>query len=329
MNFVVNQTIKMRFRSLRMGGKTVKSMRCAIFDSMLQFTPKAQEGYPSTKVTSIVNRDVPTASSDVWVAFFKLFGAAFHLVLQLAFFQFVVFVVARGAPKWVAVMPFVIIFVNLVLLGASEREQIKRTNEGLQADEGWNGACGEYAEMRDVVTGFRKGAVASKTFSEAHTKANTANFHAAEFEEHVMFAAVCTSMLVITILFLVLGQSAVDATKPPDERLQIGTMLALVNGVRILSGAFDNWFEALYSIVGGRASVERVAMLLNADTRRKMLWRGKKRREEGWRRLRRRERPRAATPRVRWTASRSIILASGTRVPAIPSAPRSWRTSAS
>lgn len=261
-------------RELRLGGKATQKLRQAVFDTMLQFTAPSQDRFPGAAVTTVLSRDVHVVNNQIWWLMFKLVEVGWHLVLQTIMFIMIT-VLFADQTLWILAIPPAIIVFNSALLHHNHHRQEQLTFDALQRDEEWNKCSGDYGELRDLVTGYRKDAEVSAQFAEAHRAANKATFEAASVEECVIWSSTSFSLLIMAVLLWVLSDGVMEG------KTKVGTMVTLVNAVKVLGSVIDVGFESVYDMVNGKPAIERIAALLNADTKRKMLWRARKRREKG------------------------------------------------
>ena len=81
-NFALNHYFNFKFRNLKLGGKATISLRVNMMTQMLNFTPDAQEDFPTGKVSKIMESQVGNAIATTWAAVFKLHAALFQLGCQ-------------------------------------------------------------------------------------------------------------------------------------------------------------------------------------------------------------------------------------------------------
>lgn len=271
-SFSLRHLLALRMRDLKLGGKATQYLRGAIFDTMIQFTPASQAKLPDSSVTLSVFRDVDDAVGDVWVTFFKFIASIVEVFFNAIFF--LVVACLHHEAIWILVVPFVIIICNVAMLKQTKREQRQLKTAALARQNTWVSFLAENCELRAAVTNYRKTHDVSVEFQHHHKKANAANFRCATLETRILWVSKWFSVAIGALLVYILGVTVINGN------MEVGTMIAMLGGVKALGANIGKAFTQIYTMTGAQSSIERIAELLNSDTRRKMLFRAAMRREE-------------------------------------------------
>eukprot|EP00662_Eupelagonemidae_sp_cell21_P056625 gene56625-biopygen87085 len=157
-----------------------------------------------------------------------------------------------------ALVPFASIAFNVVLLRSCAARQAQLVGEALDCDENWNGCVDENGDMRDIVTGYRKGPVVSEKFTSSHKEASNVHFTSQCFESNVMWVAHWFPRAMISVLIFVYAGEVMDG------RMEVGSMVALLQGLKVLGENLALGFKEMYALNNGFSSVVRISELLNS-----------------------------------------------------------------
>lgn len=292
-NFALNHYFNFKFRNLKLGGKATISLRVNMMTQMLNFTPDAQEDFPTGKVSKIMESQVGNAIATTWAAVFKLHAALFQLGCQTTVLLYLQY--GRRRQMWsgswgidkqseyggnfdvgtsiiIICIPVAMIIVDTILLGCFIKKQSQLSIETMDASDAWSSFLIESANMRSLVTTFRKGFPVAMQFKDMHKKANGKNFQANMFEAATGYYAKWFPTL-LAIFFMIYGGSQVmDGTMP------ISVFVAAYGTCNAFGGTLSSIFGAVFAMGEGYASIQKISDLLNAPTKRRAMLVGQQRR---------------------------------------------------
>lgn len=266
-----------QFRSLKLGGRATLSLRTAIFGTMVQLTPCNEENFETGSIVSLALHQTADAISKSWIAWFSLFE---HIVNAVLIYGWVIFIVvtsdisALQAMGCLVVPPFMLAC-NFLILAQTRKTATKLHHNSAGKEHAWVQVLTDGCSLRNIITNYRKGQDVADAFANYHRAFNTANFQANEFSAGAVELAKMNSRLVTVATVIFIGSRVIFHGASVSVYT---TLVSVINSVGPITG---NIFAAVFDIEQGCAAVKEVAELLNADTRRKMLFRNRIEHETG------------------------------------------------
>jgi len=292
-NFALNHWFNRKFRHLKLGGKAMKNMRENMMTTMLSFSPHSQEHFPTGKVSKIMESQVENAVATTWAAVFKLEGALFQLMFQTLFMIYLqwglpgleptgyskcVVDCADGddddctcdfvPPLIVTCIPIAMIVFDTFLLKLYIKAQSELSIQVMDKADAWSSFLIESANLRPLITTFRRGYAVALEFQGLHKEFNGKNFKANMFEAGTLWKAKWFPTL-LAVFFIYYGGGNLLKLAPADRN--VGTFVAAYNTTNAYGGTLGNIFAAVFAMGEGYASIKKMASLLNAETKRQQL----------------------------------------------------------
>lgn len=256
------------FENLKLGGKARMILRRAVVSTMVQLTNAEAEKYPSGECLAIMSEQVENAVNVVWVGLLNVWGSCFLLFLMTALSVYL----TRNTP-YILPIPFVMMIIDVVVLFCRVKGQVRLFSDWIDQDNKCKAMVVEMSEQRQLITAYRSGFKMETKFVKENKEQNQRRFDAVKYQQ-VTEKLIKWNHTVWIICTFILGamRASKKIIKPGDYAIIMTTILNYDREITLL-------FTQLFAAVNGFVSVQRIANLLNAPTRRKALLSARYRRQ--------------------------------------------------
>lgn len=250
------------FENIRLGGKSRMILRRALVSTMIQLTNSASEDYPSGECLSIMSEAVENATSECWVGIIKIWATLCQLFVITGMSIWSTLRVPYMIP-----LPFVMGAIDLFILKMRMNKQSDLFAIYEEADNAWKSNVIELVDMREVVTTYRAGFKMETAFAALNKVSNSTRFQASKYQNNTEKILKWVHTVFIVVFFVLAGLL-----------LTVPEFVVIIGTVYKFDSEISKLFGLLFGTVTGFVSVKKLAILLNANTRRKALLGGKQRR---------------------------------------------------
>lgn len=225
----------------------------------------------------ITDTQVEDAVKSTWMGCFSLWANTIKIIAMIIFLSFIAVEQAQlnNAPELYALIaiPFVLLLGDLILLARSVEPAAAMNYESMEADDAWTAFLVGSVFLRPVVTAYRKGFVVTSKFEDDHKHYNRLAFKAATFSSMTMWTANTLPTISAAAVMALVGPAVARGV------MTLSAFVVFMNTINGFGPALGAIFGDLFTISKGHASIQKLAVLLNSDTRRKQMRRGQQRRE--------------------------------------------------
>jgi ABC-type multidrug transport system fused ATPase/permease subunit len=182
----------------------------------------------------------------------------------------------NDAPElyFLIAIPFILLFSELILLVRAVGPAAKMNYDAMEADDGWTAFLVGSVFVRPVVTAYRKGFMITSRFEDVHKSYNALAFKAATYSNRTMWSANTLPTIAAAIIMAVVGPAVAQG------KMGLSAFVVFMSTINAFGPALGAIFGDLFTISKGHAGIQKLASLLNCDTRRKQMRRGQERREK-------------------------------------------------
>lgn len=277
LNIFFSYYCEVQFTKLRLGGCVGLSLRSMAVDTVIQFSSEV-EGFDVGRIIKTNERDVNVAIETSWLACFRLTGNLVKLAFMMFFLCLTSIDQARlaGEPSINAliIIPLVVIALERILLGLTFKKASHYNVAAMEADDIWSSFLAQLSSLRTSITNYRKGFMVTHEFERLYKAYNKANFGASYFALHTRWGATLIPSFGSALVMLVVGNQVIEGN------IELSAFVVFLNTMNQFGPTLSALFMNFFDINKGYASIVKLAALLNADTRRKLLYRTQKSRKK-------------------------------------------------
>lgn len=266
-----------QFSKLKLGGKTRKHLRSAVMNVVTQLSPHEQEAFSPGRVVKLIDSHIDQALVGYFEAF-PLVASLFKLFCQIGYVFYL------GGEQMVAgtsstvifffvLQPFVMLAIETAFQLSHMREAFKLECDAIEAGDAFESLVVELNFLRSLVTTYRKGFEVTELFEALHSNFNAAAFEAANLSLKASLASSMVPKISEAAVAGVLGNAVVGG------KLDFATFIVFLNTIRSFGPTLSAVFSSTRKMGKSYVSIKEVAVLLNSETRRVMLWQSNKRRQ--------------------------------------------------
>lgn len=313
-NFSVAYLFDSYFRSLKLGGRATRATRRSLMATLLQLTPAEAENFTTGKANKIMDDQVGNAIATTWSAVFDVWSQGLQLVAMLGVSWYINLsneLMSEEMKLVLCALPLAMIVTDTALLQSSAPKQSKLTSKHMEQSDVWGNFIISSADLRPVVTSYRQGNEVADSFESLHKTWNGMAFTAGNHLADTMWSAKAVPTLLAAALLFVAGREAMKdniatggefgvgvgagvalspesappkrlnatpSNPPPPTDPRPPEFVSLLNTTNKFGSTLGAIFGCVFRTAQGYSSIVKIAELLNADTRRKELLRGRVRR---------------------------------------------------
>jgi len=271
--FVVNTLIwhinMDMFEDIRLGGKARMILRRAILGTVIQLTTVEAERFPTGTALGILDTQVENCVGVCYLGALNIYASTILLVAMTGLSAYL----TRKTP-FILPIPFVMLIIDIVILYCRIGGQTLLYSKWVDQDNKVKALAAEISDQRLLCTTYRAGFKLECAFKEENAAQNKCRYIAVKYQQatekmlkwnHTVF--------IIGVLVLGAFRCVEKVMSLPDYVIVLGTMLNFDREITLL-------FMLLFNAVNGYVSVNKVADILNSQTRRKALLQAMFRRNE-------------------------------------------------
>lgn len=271
LTFAVGLVADREYTKLKLDGKAALALRTAMMSTMVQFTPAAEEAFDTGRVLKIADEQTAFAIRKSWTAIFVLFEKVIQLLIMCAF---VIYVAGRERLWFLVAVPVMIIVADGLLLSITMPLGSSLSYQAMLADDRWCSFMIQISNLRHLITTYRRGHIVTAEFATVASEHIKADWTATMYSTDVGWLANSIPNVIASVLLFVAGQAYFDG------RLGLGFFVTLIDTTNSFGAILGSIFSLVFDICKGLASVQKIADLLNCETRRLVLLRGRQRRNK-------------------------------------------------
>ena len=233
-------------------------LRRAVVGTLLQLTSSAKERFTSGECLAIMSEQVEASVNVCYLGIMNLWGSIMLLVFMTGLSSYV----TRNTP-FILPMPFVMMLIDGITLYCRVPGQIKLYNRWIDQDNMCKALVTEMSEQAPLINAYRAGFSMEKKFVKENAEQNKRRFVAVKYSQ-VSEKILKWNHTIFIVSVLILG-----SYRTMHNIMQIPEYVLVVNTIMNFDREITNLFNQLTMAVNGFVSVQRVAGLLNAPTRKK------------------------------------------------------------
>jgi len=184
------------------------------------------------------------------------------------------YAIREGDMTFVILAPFVVLIGQAAVFFWCKDTIIEQNITTMEADDQWSSFVVERATIRNLITNFRSGFREAKQFESIHRDFNNIWADADGYWGVVLWR-VASVAEVIAALFLGFGGKLVL-----DGKMPVGSFVTALGAISSFGGVTASIFQAIFDLMKGYASIQKISDIFNAETRRVVLKTRRDRRQE-------------------------------------------------
>jgi len=267
-----------KFENLKLGGKARMLLRRALVSTMVQLTSAESAQFPSGECLSIMSEQVENSTSVCWTGMMNVWAQLVRLVVMTIL---TIVLVVQKVP-YILPIPFVMMAIDFYVLRKRVDKQVVLFGRFMDIDNTWKAMVIEMSELRGLITAYRAGYSLECDFAALNKNSNAARFTAQKYQNNTQKVLKWNHTIWIFAVFVYGGMCSSpgidDEGKAVTGIIDAGAFVTLIGTMNSYDAVIANLFDSLFNCINGFVSVQKIATLLNADTRRKALLAAKARR---------------------------------------------------
>jgi len=268
-----------KFENLKLGGKARMLLRRALVSTMVQLTSSESARFPSGECLSIMSEQVENSTAVCWTGMMNVWAQLVRLVVMTIL---TITLVVQKVPQ-ILPIPFLMMAIDFYVLTKRVDKQVELFGTFMDIDNTWKAMVIEMSELRGLITAYRAGYSLECDFAGLNKNSNAARFTAQKYQNNTQKILKWNHAIWIFACFVYGGMSASpgidDDGKAVMGIIDAGAYVTLIGTMNSYDAVISNLFDSLFNCVNGFVSVQKIATLLNANTRRKALLAAKERRK--------------------------------------------------
>jgi ABC-type multidrug transport system fused ATPase/permease subunit len=254
---------EVRFRWLRLGGKATKALRTNATRMLLDISFEQNQQYDVGDIASIANSVVKEAIGDVWLASFEMIT-----LLSETFFKWVIILSILGKTGWVVTVVLVsacpiMAIMAIVMMICLAQKYMTLAAAKVEMHESWFAFLTMAADCTPIINGYRQSRTTVASIDQAHGAINKANCALVDEEKWSIWMLRQGFTLVNAVVVITGGLVARQGSLTP------GSFVVLVRTAIDFGNNLVKMGLLCQTVFGGAASVQKIATLMNRETRRK------------------------------------------------------------